>query len=429
MAPSVLDALRRPDELAAWLAVLTPQPVLMEPLVALAAARLGRAGKLDALIALRRHVAMLAAQEQELLAGIAADDPSEEQWCREDIAAALRLPPATVATLLAIATELVYRLPATLAALRTGEISERHARVLAEATGPLSTANAATVESRALRAAGEHTVAQFRAEVRRAVLRVDTDAEKRHQDRLAERRVVITPVEDGMAELWALLPAAAAATVKAALDCCAAETTCGPGGDPRSADQRRADALVELCSAALDDPAAAREHGRRPAIHVTVAATTLLGLDEQPAELAGYGPITAAMARRIAQDPSGTWRRLITSASGQLLDYGRRTYRPPQRLADHVITRDRTCRFPGCRRRAARCELDHVQPFDSGGTTSADNLLTLCRRHHRAKHRAGWQVRRDADTGQVTWKDPNGRAHRCRGEQLPAPGADPDPPP
>jgi hypothetical protein len=83
-------------------------------------------------------------------------------------------------------------------------------------------------------------------------------------------------------------------------------------------------------------------------VQVTVAATTLLGLDNHPGELAGYGPITAQTARHLAAD--ATWRRILTDPiSGTVLDVGRTTYRPPQALADHVRIRDRTCRFPGCR--------------------------------------------------------------------------------
>ena len=96
----------------------------------------------------------------------------------------------------------------------------------------------------------------------------------------------------------------------------------------------------------------------RPSIQVTVALSTLLGLDEQPGDLDGSGPIPASLARRIAADQSGTWRRLVTDETGRLVNYGRSTYRPPKDLADHVIARDRTCRFPTCNRKAGRCEID-----------------------------------------------------------------------
>ncbi|HEX3811286.1 MAG TPA: DUF222 domain-containing protein, partial [Mycobacteriales bacterium] len=85
----------------------------------------------------------------------------------------------------------------------------------------------------------------------------------------------------------------------------------------------------------------------KPLVHVIVTAETLLGLDDAPAELAGHGPIPSDLARRIAAQ--GTWHRILTDPlTGQALNYGRTTYRPPATLADHVKARDRVCRFPPC---------------------------------------------------------------------------------
>jgi len=104
-----------------------------------------------------------------------------------------------------------------------------------------------------------------------------------------------------------------------------------------------------------------------------MAHSTLIGADDHPAELVGIGPIPASLAREAAAD--SVWRRLITDPlSGTLLDHGRTTYHPPTGLADHVRARDVHCRFPGCRRRAADAELDHITPWSDGGTTSEPNL-------------------------------------------------------
>jgi hypothetical protein len=142
-----------------------------------------------------------------------------------------------------------------------------------------------------------------------------------------------------------------------------------------------------------------------PHIQVTVAATTLLGFDDLPGELAGYGPIPAEMARQIAGDPDSTWRRILTDpVSGVLLDYGTTVYRPPPALARHVIARDQVCCFPGCRQPAEYCDLDHRNPYPDG-TTSEGNLGSLCRHHHRAKSEGGWRWRRTAD-GVIIWTAP-----------------------
>ncbi|HJU97059.1 MAG TPA: HNH endonuclease signature motif containing protein [Jiangellaceae bacterium] len=148
-----------------------------------------------------------------------------------------------------------------------------------------------------------------------------------------------------------------------------------------------------------------------------MAATTLLGADDQPAELVGYGPIPAEIARQIAHRRNATRRRLLTDpSSGVLLDYGRTVYRPPPQLDRHVRARARTCVFPGCRQPAVRCDLDHQMPFPHG-PNSADNLGPLCRHHHRAKTVAGWTWRRRPD-GVVTWTAPTGHTY-----EVPTPPA------
>jgi Domain of unknown function (DUF222) len=231
-----------------------------------------------------------------------------------------------------------------------------------------------------------------------------------------------------------LLADAAACTVMTAIDAIARRI---PKTDPRTADQRRADAAVQLAIDALhgrdtgsstgsgagigtgsgsrDLP---REHGMRPSVQVTVALSTLLGLDEQPGDLDGTGPIPASVARRIAADETGTWRRLVTDELGKLIDYGRRTYRPPKDLTDYVIARDRTCRFPHCNRRAARCEIDHREAWECGGATCAFNLDALCPRHHHGKHEAGWTPRR-LPNGDLEWTSPTGHRYRKEAATYP----------
>ncbi|MDT4959011.1 MAG: hypothetical protein QOD31_2810, partial [Pseudonocardiales bacterium] len=231
-----------------------------------------------------------------------------------------------------------------------------------------------------------------------------------------------------------LLPDAGATTFMTAIDALARRVT---SDDPRTSDQRRADAAIQLAIDALHGTSSSelpREHGMRPAIQVCVALSTLLGLDEQPGELAGSGPIPASVARSLAADPTGTWRRLVTDSMGQLVDYGRRTYRPPKDLADHVIARDRTCRFPHCQRQACRCDLDHEKPWERNGETNEPNLLCVCCRHHHVKHDGGWQPRRFED-GSIEWTSPTGHkyveppATYPIDQTIELSATDPDPPP
>jgi len=148
---------------------------------------------------------------------------------------------------------------------------------------------------------------------------------------------------------------------------------------------------------------------------VTVGLTTLLGLDQLPGELAGYGPIPAEMARELADQ--GTWRRLlIDPVTGALLDYGTTRYTPPANLSAHVIARDQTCIFPSCRVPAARCDLDHRIPFDPDagvGDTSDANLSALCRAHHRLKQQPGWRVEARPG-GTLSWRTPTNHIYLRR---------------
>jgi len=104
----------------------------------------------------------------------------------------------------------------------------------------------------------------------------------------------------------------------------------------------------------------------------------------------------------------GTWRRLVTDpASGTVVDVGRARYRPPAGLADLVRARDRACVFPTCQTPAERCDIDHLTAWSQGGTTSLDNLTTLCQAHHRLKHTPGWALTRDQAAGTLSWHTPD----------------------
>lgn len=178
-------------------------------------------------------------------------------------------------------------------------------------------------------------------------------------------------------------------------------------------DMRRADAFVfamKAADAALKGSGTViTRHNRRPTINVTIDLPTALGLAENPGQLAGYGPIPAAIAREIAAD--GRWKRFITDPiNGTLIDYGRETYEPPQDLQDFLIARDRTCRFPGCRQPAHLSDIDHAIPWEEGGKTSADNLGVLCRRHHNLKTHGGWKIVNQND-GACTWISPTGQIY------------------
>ena len=143
---------------------------------------------------------------------------------------------------------------------------------------------------------------------------------------------------------------------------------------------------------------------------MVVDLATLLGMADNPAELVGVGPVPAEAATALAAEGGAVWRRLVVEpVSGALLDFGSVIYRPPTALRDYLVARDRRCRFPGCRRRAEACDVDHAIPHPHGPTASC-NCVCLCRRHHRMKTHGGWQLALSPD-GTVTWTSPTGRVY------------------
>ncbi|HET7667184.1 MAG TPA: DUF222 domain-containing protein, partial [Mycobacterium sp.] len=317
-----------------------------------------------------------------------------------------------------------------------------------DAVGELDVEERAFVQHRVLGRAPSQTVAEFGRAVKRAVLAAAPElaAARRARAIAAERAVRVRPLADGMASLVATMTAEEARGVFEALDGCArkakadaevairaagptpADTPAATDGDPSGEpdglgkdwwkpqvakealrmDGLRVDALVGWADQALADPTLPRRQGRRVELQVVIDLPSLLGLADDPAELVGYGPIPAQAARELAAD--ATWRRLVVEpVTGHLLDYGAVIYRPPQRLADYIVARDRRCRFPGCSRRADACDIDHVCPHGKpGGKTAACNCCALCRKHHRAKTHGGWRLQLHTD-GSVTWTSPSGR--------------------
>lgn len=328
------------------------------------------------------------------------------------------------------------RVPAVWDALDRGDVDARKARVLVEEILALPAEAAAGVTADVVPEAPDLTVPQIRLRIRRAALELDPDAAARaHRRARADRHVELFPARDGMAWLSAFLPADEAVAVHTALTALA---DAAAPDDPRPMDARRADALVDLVARWLDagtapdgTPLPRRQH-RYPHLQVTASLRTLLGLDEAPGELAGYGPIPAPMAREIAARAAWT-PVLVDERTGEVRAIGteRRPagragpapgYRPPAQLAAQVTARDVTCTFPGCRVPATRCDIDHLDPFDptrpAETQTVEPNLHALCRHHHLLKTHGGWQVEREEGTGRTRWTTPAGLVRERRSPPL-----------
>ncbi len=85
-------------------------------------------------------------------------------------------------------------------------------------------------------------------------------------------------------------------------------------------------------------------------------------------------------------------------------------YRPSRKLQHLIKARNATCTAPGCGRRAAHCDLDHIDPHHAGGLTCECNLAPLCRHHHRCKQAEGWRLEQP-EPGVLVWRTPAGRTY------------------
>ena len=145
-----------------------------------------------------------------------------------------------------------------------------------------------------------------------------------------------------------------------------------------------------------------------PAVHINLVMTdrTLLGHDQEPAHLTGYGWIPAAYARHLIRhhtDPrTTTWiRRLYTDPTGnQILHADARQRLFPRSIRDVVIARDQICRTPWCD--APIRHTDHITPYADGGPTDLANAQGLCENCNYTKNEPGWTSRSEPDGAIIT---------------------------
>ncbi|MBB5789357.1 DUF222 domain-containing protein [Jiangella mangrovi] len=306
------------------------------------------------------------------------------------------------------AVQLLRDFPDTWAAWWAGLIDWRRVRAILDELGGQDPDVRSRVEAAVLPQAPHLDSVALRKLIKRLLheLAPVTVAERHRRAREA-RYVAITPASDGMAHLEALLPAEDAIALNARLNADAADlkrADLAARRPVRTKDQRRADALCAFAWASATT--AGGPPRRQVSVHVTIPFGTLAGLSEEPGELEGYGPIPAHIARKLAAE--GVWRWLATDpGSGRVMDLGRTTYRPTKALADFIIARDRTCRMPGCHRPARYCHIDHRDPYQNGGATSAANCQCLCETHHLLKHHGHWRCA-TLPNGTTVWTSPTG---------------------
>jgi Domain of unknown function (DUF222) len=361
-------------------------PIGVDRLLAAAAdpqllAGLDADGLVDLLVEVERGARAIAAARYRVLAALSRHPVYGRGPVRDaavEVACALRISERTAEAQVAQARVLARVFPEALGALAAGRVQGTQVRCLIEATGALDDDVARVVQERVLGRMPEQSPAATRKALSRAVLKADPQgAVRRHEAAREDRRVAHYPESDGMSVVSATLPAERAVHAMAVIDAHARTATQEPG-DVRTLEQARADSFYQLVTGC---------HGAYPAavVQVTVGLDMLLGLDELPGELCGYGPITAHTARMLAAGQEAVWRRLLTApACGLVVKTDPYSYRPTAEVRRQVSARQGHCSFPHCAMPAARTDLDHVIAFnhqhpEHGGPTTPENLQPLCR--------------------------------------------------
>jgi hypothetical protein len=203
------------------------------------------------------------------------------------------------------------------------------------------------------------------------------------------------------------LPAEVAASAYARVDAMARRLR--TSGDHRTLEQLRADVYAALLLG--HDPGVTAPTGAA-VVFLHMPIDTALTMSDTGCELAGYGPLPAAVARDIMTNPNSTLRTVLTDpATGAVRDLGRTRRRPSAFLRDFVAARDRECAAPGCHRPAQRCDFDHLREWGHLGVTADHNGGAKCERDHYRKDQPGWTLTHNPGTGTSTITTPTGRTY------------------
>lgn len=355
--------------------------------------------------------------------GHASEDLIVDDWelVAAELGAELGISRGRACTLITQGRDLITRLPAFAGIFATGTVDLRVLRVILHRTALIADVDVMSVidaqlaeAAPAWNALSDERIAEL---VDWMVVDVDPDAVRRAREARRRRRITVEPIGDGMVEIHGRVDAAKGAVFDQGLDALA-RTVCPD--DPRTVDERRADAVEPLtlgaksipCLCGREDcPAAGNEAPKgHIVIHVLAEQGTLTGESERPAVLPGYGVVHGGQIQEMVPHAE---IRPVTPAADLHTERG---YHPSRKLADFVGCRDLTCRWPGCNVPVARCDIDHTAPWPYGPTHPSNTKL-YCRIHHLIKTfhcgPGGWTDQQHPD-GTITITAPNGRVYTTK---------------
>jgi hypothetical protein len=275
-------------------------------------------------------------------------------------------------------------------AMADGEIGFAHFALIARTSAAVGER---LDEAKLLRQARKQTIARFHDSCYHARHAADPKGCAADEAQGVEARsLTFANGDDGMLHVNGMLDKVGGAAVRAALEPLAQRTG---KDDDRCRERRVADALVDVCTHALDNGVP----GRRAHLQVTTSLETLLGLSGAPAAEMDFSlPISAKAVERLACDCTVT--RVLLGSDSTVIDVGRAKRVISGSQGKALKVRDRGCVWPGCDRPAPWTSAHHLVHWVNGGPTDLSNLALLCYRHHWMVHEGEWQIVR-ADDGRM----------------------------
>lgn len=359
----------------------------------------------------------------------------------------LRQSQRSIMTRMTDAHTVVTELRAAHDAAAAGRITIAHLRVIEQQTRPmrfdarLTEADRAAVVDALVELAEELPTTRLRAKAKQVINdRLTEPLQVRHDFARQQRSVSLFDAGDGMGQLNVYGPLV---ELSAAYDRLNQAARGKDKDDPRTFDQFRTDAVLELLLAGVSPEDLHGTAGITGQVWITIPATELLhggvapddpatdstslggaspndgdGIDDTttrlgtleperfPALLNGTMLVDTATARWFAAGLS-MWQRLFTDPlTGMPIAVD--SYRPTKAQRDWLAARDMHCRSPWCSLPAHRSDVDHTDDWALGGTTSIDNLEFLCRGDHVLRHNSRWQIDQ-LPGGVIRWTSPIGQ--------------------
>ena len=279
------------------------------------------------------------------------------------------------------------RLPEVSAAFEAGEISTRHAQVVADAYTAGRADEIGNCEAELVEQARVHPPKVFGAIVRRFTDAIDGDGGAGTDETDFDRRALYSArTLHGAFDLRGNGDQLSGECIDTALNAEMARDL--QDHDPRTTPKRRFDALTAICRLYLEHENTTETHGVRPHVSVVIdldelpngAAESLVRVPTGP----GRNGYSAAMVELLTCDCEIS--RIIMAGRSEALDVGRATRTVSAAQWKALVARDRHCHAPGCNRPPNHCEAHHLHHWSHGGPTDLENLVLLCWHHHRERH-------------------------------------------